>query len=201
MTGGGEVFELRSALLNNLVTRIARREPEAFGQFHDLMRATLFRKIRRELVDLDQSAEVLQEVWLEIWQTADRFSATKGDAVAWASVIAKRRAIDRVRASESSRRRDFRIGIRDWDPAPSDDVFGEQLAIKIAAAAISVSTSVLTPVQRQAIELVYLRSYSLTEAAALAKVSYSSMRTRVRDGLIRLRKTASDDGLSLDAAS
>lgn len=170
---------------HDLVHGMACRHVAAFDEFHTRTRSRLFRMIASQLVDLDQSKEVLQEVYVEIWTTADRFVAGRGSAITWATTIAKRRAIDRVRASQASRDRDLRIGIRDFERAVDDVALGVEVRSEAARARLAMR--VLTAAQREAIELVYDQGLSQAEAAVIASVRVSTIKTRVRDGLSRLR--------------
>ena len=164
---------------------MARREVAAFDEFHARTRTRLLHMITSQLVDLDQSREVLQEVFMEIWLTADRFVAARGSAITWATTIARRRAIDRIRASQASRVRDLRIGIRDF--VRSVDDVATVVEVRSEAARARAAMEVLTDAQREAIELVYDGGLSQAEAALLAGVRVSTIKTRVRDGLSRLR--------------
>ena len=170
---------------HELVYGMARREVAAFDEFHARTRTRLLHMITSQLVDLDQSREVLQEVFMEIWLTADRFVAARGSAITWATTIARRRAIDRIRASQASRVRDLRIGIRDF--VRSVDDVATVVEVRSEAARARAAMEVLTDAQREAIELVYDGGLSQAEAALLAGVRVSTIKTRVRDGLSRLR--------------
>ena len=185
MGQGSKTAEVCS--LDELLERVGHHDARAFDEFHQRMRHTLLAIVRRQLVDVDQSQEVLQEVWLEIWLTANRFRSGRGHASSWVSMIARRRAIDRVRASEASRRRDLRVGIRDHVTEP--DTVPEDTAIHLEFERALAARGCLTRAQWQAIDLVYVRGLSCVEAAALAHVAPGTLKTRLRDGLGRLRTT------------
>lgn len=174
-----------ASVLDELLSRIGHRDSDAFVEFHNRMTDRLCAVIRRQLVDLDQTHEVLQEVWLEIWLTADRFEDSRGHAGSWVTVMAKRRAIDRIRASEAARRRDLRIGLRDV-PVAVDDV-GETVMLRVEYARVMAVSGCLTDRQREAMDLVYGRGLSYAEAADVAGVRQPTLKTRLRDGLLRLR--------------
>src|SRR5690348_4766355 len=97
----------------DLLQRVATGDREAFAQLYDRTAPRVFGLVKRLLRDHSQSEEVTQEVFLEIWQTATRYDTSKGGAIAWMLTMTHRRAVDRVRASQASRNRDTRIGIRD----------------------------------------------------------------------------------------
>jgi RNA polymerase sigma-70 factor (ECF subfamily) len=141
--------------------------------------------VRRLLVDHAQSEEVTQEIFLEIWQNAPRYEASKGGATTWIFTMAHRRAVDRIRSSQAGRDRDVRIGIRDYE---SDyDNVAETVETTIENERVKKAMSQLTELQRQAITLAYYGGYSHSEVAEKLKVPIGTVKTRLRDGMIRLR--------------
>src|SRR5690606_27038055 len=113
----------------DLLLRVADGDRVAFAELYDSLSARVFGLILRVLVNRSQSEEVLQEVFLEIWQSASRFAPNKGQGRTWVLTIAHRRAVDRVRASQSSTDRDVRAGIRDLGVA--HDSVAEQVELSI----------------------------------------------------------------------
>lgn len=171
--------------IDELVNRIARGDHVAFSELYDGMAPRLLGLIKRILVDHAQSEEVAQEVFLEIWQTATRFDRSKGSAVSWMLTMARRRSIDRVRASQSGRDRDVKVGIRDT-PAAFDNV-SESVELKIESERVKVAMACLTELQREALTLAYFGGYSQSEVAELLSIPIGTVKTRLRDGMIRLR--------------
>ena len=170
---------------NDLLARIATGDQAAFGALYDQMAPRVLGLIRRLLKDHAQSEEVTQEVFLEIWQTATRYDSAKGGASTWMLTMAHRRAIDRIRASQSTRDRDTRIGIRDY-PTEYDSV-AESVETTVESERVKKAMERLTELQRQAIQLAYYGGYSHSEVADLLKVPIGTVKTRLRDGMIRLR--------------
>jgi RNA polymerase sigma-70 factor (ECF subfamily) len=168
-----------------LLARIATGDRAAFTDLYDRFSSRAFGLIVRVLVDRSQSAEVLQEVFLEIWQSADRFAPNKGSGRTWILTIAHRRAIDRVRAAQASTDRDTRIGFRDL-AVPADDV-AEEVELKMESERVRTALSTLPDAQREAITLAYFGGYSQSEVAALVGAPLGTVKTRMRDGLGRLR--------------
>lgn len=181
---GGDVETRAIETLDALLGRVAQGDQGAFADLYDVMVPKVFGSIRRLLIDYAQSEEVTQEVFLEIWQSASRFDPNKGGAKAWILTMAKRRAIDRIRSAQSAQDRDTRIGIRDF--RVEDDV-AESAEISVERERVGKAMVHLTEAQRQAITLAYDGGYSHTEIAALLQVPVGTVKTRVRDGMIRLR--------------
>lgn len=113
----------------DLIVRVASGDQAAFATLYDLLSSRVFGLILRVLVNRSQSEEVLQEVFLEIWQSASRFAPNRGQGRAWIMTIAHRRAVDRVRASQSSADRDVRAGFKDIGVA--HDSVAEQVELGI----------------------------------------------------------------------
>lgn len=168
-----------------LLGRVATGDRDAFSALYDEISPRVLGLIRRLVIDHSQSEEVAQEVFLEIWQSASRFDPAKGGAATWILTMAHRRAVDRIRSSQSSRDRDTKIGIRDF--APEYDNVAESVEVKIEHERVKVAMERLTELQRQAVSLAYYGGYSHSEVAAMLKVPIGTVKTRLRDGMIRLR--------------
>src|SRR5690242_8841941 len=103
--------------IGGLLQRVADGDQASFARLYDMLSPRVFGLILRVLVDRAQSEEVLQEVFLEIWQSASRFAPNRGQGRSWVLTIAHRRAVDRVRSAQASTDRDVRAGLRDLDVA------------------------------------------------------------------------------------
>jgi RNA polymerase sigma-70 factor (ECF subfamily) len=168
-----------------LLGRVAQGDKRAFSELYDQLAPRVLGLVRRLLVDHAQSEEVTQEIFLEIWQSASRFDPAKGAATMWVLTMAHRRAVDRVRASQSSRDRDVRIGIRDHENGY--DQVSETVEISIEHERVKKAMTKLTEIQRQAVSLAYYGGYSHSEVASMLDVPIGTVKTRLRDGMIRLR--------------
>ena len=169
----------------DLLARIVDGDQAAFARLYDMLASRVFGLILRVLVDRSQSEEVLQEVFLEVWQSAAKFAPNKGQGRAWVLTIAHRRAVDRVRSSQASADRDVRIGFRDLEVA--HDAVAEQVELRIEGLRVAKAVGALPEVQREAITLAYFGGYSQSEIAALVGAPLGTIKTRMRDGLSRLR--------------
>lgn len=168
-----------------LLERVAAGDRSAFSRLYDMLSPRAFGLILRVLVDRSQSEEVLQEVFLEVWQSAGRFAPNKGQGRSWVLTIAHRRAVDRVRASQASTDRDYRVGIRDTEVA--HDTVAEEVQMRIEGEGVTRALEVLPEAQREAIVLSYFGGYSQSEIAAMTSTPLGTIKTRMRDGLSRLR--------------
>lgn len=169
----------------DLLAQVAAGNKAAFAKLYDATAPRLFGLARRLLIDAAQAEEVTQEVYLEIWQTATRYETSRGSAMSWMLTLAHRRAVDRIRSSQSSRNRDTRIGIRDLE-REYDDV-AETVEIRIESERVKRALEKLTELQRQAVVLAYFKGLSHSEVAAMLHVPIGTVKTRLRDGMIRLR--------------
>jgi RNA polymerase sigma-70 factor (ECF subfamily) len=164
---------------------VAQGDQRAFAALYDEVAPRVFGLVRRLLVDPAQSEEVTQEIFLEIWTNAARYEPNKGGATTWILTMAHRRAVDRIRASQASRDRDVKVGIRDY--VAEYDHVETTVEVTIEHERVKRAMSQLTELQRQAVSLAYYGGYSHSEVAAMLKVPIGTVKTRLRDGMIRLR--------------
>ncbi|WP_434810057.1 ECF RNA polymerase sigma factor SigK [Microbacterium sp. bgisy189] len=169
----------------DLLVRIADGDQQAFAGLYDMLSSRVFGLILRVLGDRSQSEEVLQEVFLEVWQSASKFAPNKGQGRSWVLTIAHRRAVDRVRSAQSGRDRDVRVGMRELN-TPVESV-AEAVELRIEGRRVAQALTVLPEAQREALTLAYYGGYSQSEIAALVGAPLGTIKTRMRDGLRRLR--------------
>ena len=175
----------RTPDLDRLLRRSATGDEAAFGELYDLVSARVYGLVRRIVRDPAQSEEVAQEVFLEIWRHSARFDASRGSAVSWMLTIAHRKSVDRVRAAEAARDRDESYGAATHDI--SHDSTAEAAVERLDAERVHRALETLSEAQRGALELAYLSGYTHTEVAAMLDLPLGTAKTRIRDGLIRLR--------------
>lgn len=169
-----------------LLVRTADGDQGAFAQLYDMLSARVFGLILRVLVNRAHSEEVLQEVFLEVWQSASSFAPNKGQGRSWIMTIAHRRAVDRVRSAQSSANRDEKAGLRELH-TPQEGV-EEQVELRIESRRVARALESLPDAQREALTLAYFGGYSQSEVAALVGSPLGTVKTRMRDGLTRLRE-------------
>jgi RNA polymerase sigma-70 factor (ECF subfamily) len=171
--------------LETLMRQMARGEESAFERVYDEVASAVFGLVHRVLRDPAQSEEVTQEVFVEVWRTASRFDARKGSARTWIFMLAHRRAIDRVRSSQASVNREDTAGARE-QVRPFDEV-AEEVELRLEQQQVRRCLGSLTQVQRESVTLAFYAGYSYPEVAKLLAVPLGTVKTRLRDGLIRLR--------------
>jgi RNA polymerase sigma-70 factor (ECF subfamily) len=187
-----------AARLADLVALSARGQEDAFTELYDLTAVRIYGVALRVLRSAEHAAEVTQEVFVEVWRQADRYSPEKGSVMAWMTTMAHRRAVDRVRSVSSEAARDERYAAATAD-RPVDDVWAgvEQ---RLDAERVRKGMESLTAIQREAITLAYFGGYSQSEVSQLLNLPLGTVKTRIRDGLIGLRNSLGVELPSVRAA-
>ncbi len=183
--GGSRVGDASPPTPEELITRVARGDREAFDRLYDRFAGAVFGLVKRVLRDPAQSEEVTQEVLVDIWRTAPSFDPTRGSAGTWVMTLAHRRAVDRVRSAQASTNRDTFVATRDHEPAY--DVVAETVERRLEQEQVGRAMKELTDLQREAVGLAFYGGYSHVQVAELLDVPLGTVKTRIRDGLIRLR--------------
>ncbi len=169
----------------SLVAAIARGDVAAFDTLYSPGRRPGARGGAAILRDPDLAQDVAQEALVEIWRQAPRFDPSRGSAMAWLMTIAHRRAVDRVRREETQSGLAARAAAVHEVPHADEVPAGVERSLD--AARVRRAMSGLSPVQREAIELAYWRGYTHQEVSTVLAVPLGTAKTRIRDGLIRLR--------------
>jgi RNA polymerase sigma-70 factor (ECF subfamily) len=180
---GGAARPDRGAGLDDLISAVALGDERAYEALYDQAAGWVLGLVRRVLRDPAQAEEVMQEVLLEIWRTASRFDRQQGSAVSWVMTMAHRRAVDRVRSERSHASREQRAATAVID---YDDVI-EAVQASLDRERVQRCLTSLTELQRECLSLAYYSGYTYREVAELLNVPAGTVKTRMRDGLIRLR--------------
>ena len=183
----GESAAPRQPDLSELLRASARGDERAFAELYDATSRRLYGLVVRVVRDPAQAEEVAQEAFLEIWRTSARFDAGKGSAMSWMMTIAHRKAVDRVRSAEAASRRDQTYEATTQERAY--DITAEEVERSLEGQRVRNALESLTETQRGAVQLAYFGGYTHNEVAALLGIPLGTAKTRLRDGLIRLRDT------------
>jgi len=167
-----------------LLAHVARGDQAAFEEVYDRMAGPVLGMVRGVVRDLAQSEEVMQEVLLQLWRTASRFDSSKGSATSWVMTLAHRRAVDRVRSEQKAAERELRAASA--SPIAYDEVV-EAVEASLDRERVRRCLTSLTDLQRESVTLAYYGGYTYREVAELLDVAVGTVKTRMRDGLIRLR--------------
>ena len=183
----GESAAPRQPDLSELLRASARGDERAFAELYDATSRRLYGLVVRVVRDPAQAEEVAQEAFLEIWRTSARFDPARGSAMSWMMTIAHRKAVDRVRSAEAASRRD-----QTYEAATQErayDITAEEVERSLESQRVRNALESLTETQRGAVQLAYFGGYTHNEVAALLGIPLGTAKTRIRDGLIRLRDT------------
>ena len=169
--------------LDNLMCRVAAGDQNAFATVYDAITPRAYGLIRRIVRDPALAEEVTQDALVEVWRTAARFDKERGSAVGWILAIAHHRAVDCVRAEQAAADRERRTSTAS---VPFDEVVAEVTA-RLEQQAVRRCLQALTSIQREAILLAYYGGLTYRDVAERLGAALPTVKTRMRDGLIRLR--------------
>ena len=172
-----------------LVRRMAAGDESALGTLYDRYSPLLHSVARRIVGDPDDAEEVLEETFWQAWRQAGRYEESRGGLSTWLVMIARSRAVDRVRA-----RKRFREERWDELPEPAADTAGDDVSPLDSAQMDEVrrmvgrAVATLPPEQRQTVELAYFRGLSQSEIAEATGQPLGTVKTRARLALQKLRE-------------
>lgn len=167
-----------------LLLLVARGDENAFAELYDALGASVYGLARRVIRDPARAEEVAQEVFLQVWQSATRFDPDRGSARAWVLTLAHRRAVDAVRHDQAATNRDKAY---DWSPGIEHDEVVETVTTNLEHEQVRRCLGGLTDLQRESITLAYYQGYTYAEVATILEANPATVKTRMRDGLVRLR--------------
>ena len=172
-------------MLSDFLLRSSRGDPAAFASLYDATSARSFGLVLRIVRNYALAEEVTQEAYFQAWQTAGRYEVSRGSALSWLLTIAHRRAVDRIRSTEAYNRND--TSYSQITIELERDITADAANASLEAVRVRKAVALLSPVQRQAIELAYFRGHTYAEVAQILEIPLGTAKTRIRDGLIRLR--------------
>ena len=174
-----------SADLDALLRRVAHHDREAFAALYDATRSRVYGMVLRVLRDRGYSEETTQEIYLQVWRTAESYDPASGSALAWLLTLAHRRAVDRVRSEQASTQRDARYGAATVERATdnvTDAVISGEERQRVTACLES-----LTDIQRECIELAYYQGMTYVQVSERLSANLATIKSRMRDALKGLR--------------
>lgn len=181
--GHGEGARVRA---DELLVLVAGGDQRAFEDLYALVSGPVYGLVRRVVRDPAQSEEVAQEVLLETWRSAARYDPGRGSALSWILTLAHRRAVDRVRSARAAGEREQREAVRAGEPA--FDQVAEEVEAGMEREWVRRCLRRLTDLQRQSVTLAYYDGYTYREVAERLSLPLGTVKTRMRDGLTRLRE-------------
>jgi RNA polymerase sigma-70 factor (ECF subfamily) len=174
-----------SSDLDALLRRVARRDADAFAALYDHTRSRVYGLVTRVLRDPGYSVETTQEIYLEVWRTAEAYDSARGSALSWLMTMAHRRAVDRVRAEQAGTQRESRYGAATVER--SSDLVAESAIAADEHRRVAQCLDGLTDVQRQCIDLAYYGGLTYAEVSQRLSTNLSTIKSRMRDALRGLR--------------
>lgn len=173
--------------LGGQLRRCARGDESAFAAFYDATSSRAWGVALRVLRNRAHAEEVIQEAYLKAWRQSGQFDAARGRAEPWFLTIVHRTAVDRVRSAEASTRREVTYAKQHQSRCAEWDTTASAAHRTFEARRIHFALNALTDLQRQAIELAYWGGHTHAQVADLLHVPLGTAKSRIRDGLIRLR--------------
>jgi RNA polymerase sigma-70 factor (ECF subfamily) len=176
-----------AALDASLVQQLLQRDMRAFEQIYDRHSRLVYGLVYRIVQQAGTAEEVVQDVFLQLWRNAARYDASRGPFLPWLLTMARHRALDtlRLKSERQRRREDQTDELPGVCAAPQ---FEKQLDEKRRAVQVRELMTSLQPQQKRAIELAYFEGLSHTEIAATLKEPLGTVKSWIRNGLMRLRE-------------
>lgn len=174
-----DVRTLARADDRDLLTALRGGEADAFAILYDRHHELVFRVANRILADADSAEDIVQSIFISIWQAPPAFGA--GPFESWLRRVARNRVLDALR-TRSARRES------DWpEHLSSADSVDELVAMRLENHRVRVAIATLPPAQRHLIELGFFGEHSHAELAELTSLPLGTVKTRIRSGLQKLR--------------
>jgi len=171
-----------------LMEGIQREDPEALSQLYDRYNGILKALILRVIHNEAEADDLLQEIFMEIWNQAKNFSAQRGKPLGWMVTLARRRAIDGLRKKQAYVRAEERLQ-QETEQQPDAWVHNsteQEILDGDRGVLIRRVIGVLPPAQQQAIELAFFRGMSQREIAAKTNTPLGTVKTRLELGLKKI---------------
>lgn len=182
----GATLSVVTGDLDALLRGVADRDTGAFGALYDRTRAQVFGLVVRVLRDPGYSEETTQEIYLQIWRSAQSYDPTAGSPMAWIMTLAHRRAIDRVRSEQSASDRESRYGAANVERA--SDEAAESAILNDERRQVTECLQTLTETQRQCLHLAYYEGLTYHQVSERLAANLATIKSRMRDAIRGLRR-------------
>jgi len=170
-----------------LVHQFLQRDVDAFEQLYDRHSRIVYALVLRIVQQASTAEEVVQDVFLQLWRNTSRYDARRGPFVPWLMAVARNRALDHLRLkSERQRRREDQT--EELPPVIGFPQFEKALDEKRRAERVRAVMGSLNPQQKKVIELAYFEGLSHTEIAETLKEPLGTVKSWIRNGLLRLKE-------------
>ncbi len=176
----------------DLMRRIVSKEPEALSELYEHYNRLLFGLLKSILKKREEAEDILQEVFTTIWEKADQFDTERGTAYTWIVSLTRNKAIDRLRSKVYKEQKKQSTSLND------DDVFHplyseennplENTILSDRAKRVYNALQNLTEKQRSVIQVAYFDGLSQSEISDEYDIPLGTVKTRMRDGMIKLRE-------------
>lgn len=172
-----------------LLHRIAAQDRQALAEFYDQTAAVLFSTAMRILGDTHEAEEVVQDVFVQIWNKAATFDAALGAPFHWALGITRNRSIDRLRARQRRSRVLEEMTQETGDQPVASPPQDEFALSEEELASVRSAVKSLPQDQRQAIELAFFGGLTHVEIAGALNEPLGTVKARIRRGMLKLRES------------
>ena len=170
-----------------LMSRVAARDSEAFARLFELHSPVALGLLNRILAARGEAEEVLQEVFLQVWMQSDRYEAGRSTPRGWILMLARSRALDRIRRRDSARRREEIAG-EDSGGEAIPPVGTERLEYVERRRQLDSALHLLSPDQRRCIELAFFEGLTQTQIAERLEAPLGTVKSRILLGMSKLRQ-------------
>lgn len=175
-----------------IMTRIKARDSAALSELYDFYNRLLFGLILSILKKREEAEDILQEVFITIWEKAEQFDLDKGTVYTWIVSLARNKSIDRLRSKVYKEQKKQSASLDNEDvfyPLYSDEQDPlEQTILADRAKSVHEALDQISDKQRKVLQVAYFNGMSQSEIAEVFGIPLGTVKTRMRDGMIKLRE-------------